>query len=58
MPWIETELDPKFKKEIEDFPAKNLPAIYELIEKYKYGRTVVVFKSREQADEFLKGEKI
>ena len=58
MPWIETELDPQFKKEIEEFPAKNLPAIYELIEKYKDGRTVVIFRSRKQADEFLKGEKI
>lgn len=57
MPWIETELDPQFKKEIEEFPVKNLPAIYELIEKYKDGRTVVIFRSREQADEFLKGEK-
>ena len=58
MPWIETELDPQFKKEIEEFPVKNLPAIYELIEKYKDGRTVVIFRSRKQADEFLKGEKI
>lgn len=58
MPWIETELDPQFKKEIEEFPVKNLPAIHELIEKYKDGRTVVIFRSREQADEFLKGEKI
>ena len=58
MPWIETELDAQFKKEIEDFPAKNLPAIYQLIEKYRDGRAVVIFRSREQADEFLKGEKI
>jgi len=56
VPWIDTELDPRFKKEIEDFPSKNLPVIYELIEKYKDGKTVVIFKSREQADEFLKGE--
>ena len=53
IPWIDTELDPRFKKEIEDFPVKNLPAIYELIDKYKGGKTVVIFKSREQADAFL-----
>lgn len=53
VPWIDTELDPAFRKEIEEFGEKNLPAIYELIGKYKDGKTVVIFKSREQADEFL-----
>ena len=53
MPWIDTELDPKLKREIEEFGNKNLPAIYELIDKYKDGKTGVVFKSREQADAFL-----
>ena len=57
MPWIETELDPNFKREIEEFPNKNLPRIYALIDKYKDGKTVVVFKSREQADAFLNAEK-
>ena len=56
MPWRETELDPTFKNEIIEFPAKNLPKIYELIEKYKDGRTVVVFRSREEADAFLEQE--
>ena len=58
MPWIETELDPNLKREIEEFSNKNLPAIYVLIDKYKDGKTVVVFKSREQADAFLRGEKL
>lgn len=53
IPWIDTELDPGFKKEIEDFPVKNLPAIYTLLDKYKDNKTVVVFKSHEEADEFL-----
>ena len=56
MPWIDTELDPNLKREIEEFPNKNLSAIYALIDKYKDGKTVVVFKSREQADDFLIGE--
>ena len=58
IPWIETELDPSFMREIEEFPKKNLPTIYALIDKYKYGITVVVFKSREEADAFLNGEKL
>ena len=53
MPWIDTELDPNLKREIEEFPNKNLPTIYALIDKYKDGKTVVVFKSREKADDYI-----
>ena len=52
IPWIDTELDPWLKNEIEQFPSKNLPAIYELLEKYS-DKTVVVFKSRAQTDEYI-----
>ena len=52
IPWIDTELDPKLKIEIETFSSKNLPEIYVLIEKYS-NKTVVVFKSRAQADDYL-----
>ncbi|MDD7675890.1 MAG: adenylate kinase [Eubacteriales bacterium] len=54
MPWIDTELDSKFEQEIMEFPVKNLPAVYALIDKYKDGKTVVIFKSREEADEFVR----
>jgi len=53
MPWKEKELDRGFKEQIESFAEKSLPTIYDLIEKYKNGREAVIFKSREQADEFL-----
>jgi len=53
VPWIDTKLDPKFRREIEEFPINVLPGIYELIDKYKAGRQVIIFKSREQADEYL-----
>ena len=52
LPWIDTELDPRLKAEIEEFPQKNRPAIYALLEKYKDQKTVVVFKSREEADAY------
>ena len=58
IPWIETELDPNFKRELEEFPSKNLPTIYALIDKYKDCKTVVIFKTREQADAFLNGENL
>ena len=54
MPWIDTELDPKFREEIESFREKVLPTIYELIDQYKDGREVIIFSLREQADEYLK----
>ena len=53
MPWLDGELDPKFKEEIEQFSIKNLPDIYALIDKYKDEKTIVIFKSREEADGLL-----
>ena len=52
MPWIETEFDPEFKKQIEEFPSKELPNIYALLEKYR-DKNVFIFKSRQQTDAFL-----
>ena len=52
MPWIDTELDPKLRAEIESFREKNLPVIYSLFEKYS-DKNIIVFKSREDAKEFL-----
>ena len=53
MPWVDTELDPNLKSEIEAFRDKNLPIIYELLQAYKEGRNFVVFKSREEADGYI-----
>ncbi|MBQ8392260.1 MAG: adenylate kinase [Clostridia bacterium] len=53
MPWIDTELDPNLKREIELFGSKNLPTIYSIIGKYKEGKRVIIFKSRKEADELL-----
>ncbi len=53
LPWIEKELAPSFKQSIEEFPLNSLPRIYELIDKYRKGKQVIVFKSREDVDEFL-----
>ena len=54
MPWIDTELDPRLKEEIEAFPQKNLPMIYDLLEKHKKNKSIVIFKTRAQADKYLK----
>ncbi len=54
LPWIEKELDPEFEGFIRGFSKSSLPKIYELIDKYKENKSVFVFKSREDADEYLK----
>ncbi len=52
MPWVEEELDEEFKQWIVDFPAKKLPEIYEMLDKYS-GKNIVVFRSRRETDGYL-----
>ncbi|MBQ1967220.1 MAG: adenylate kinase [Clostridia bacterium] len=54
LPWLETEVDPEFRQFIVDFPKDTLPYIYELIGKYKDEKRIIIFKSREESDEYLK----
>ncbi len=54
LPWMETEFDEEFKQSIMDFPKTQLPQIYELLQKYQADREIFVFKSREEAERFLK----
>ena len=53
VPWIDTTLAPNLEREIEEFPRKVLPNIYGLLEQYKENKTIIIFKSREQADAYL-----
>lgn len=53
IPWVDSELDPEFLREIEEFKDRNLPAILELLDKYKDSVRTFIFKSREEADAFL-----
>ena len=53
LPWLETELDPEFEAFIREFPETTLPKIYDLIEKYKEEKQIVIFKSREEADDYI-----
>ncbi len=55
LPWLETKVDPEFMQFIEEFPHNVLPGIYELLDKYKSEKQVVIFKSREESDEYIKG---
>lgn len=57
LPWLETELDPEFAGFIKNFAVTSLPKLYELIEKYKAEKQIVIFKSHNEADAFLKALK-
>ena len=52
MPWIDTELDPWLREEIENVPTKNISVIYDLLDKYK-DKNIIVFKQRTEADRFI-----
>ena len=52
LPWVEDEFDEEFRQWIVDFPNEKLPQIYQMLEHYKY-KTIVIFKSRQEADTYL-----
>ena len=57
MPWIETEEDAEFIEFIKNYNEQQKPKVLELLEKYG-DKNIVIFRSREEADAFLNGEKL
>ena len=56
MPWIETEEDSEFIEFIKNYNEQQKPKVLELLKKYG-DKNIIIFKSREQADAFLNGER-
>lgn len=54
LPWLEREFDEEFKQWILDFPKNELPGIYELLGKYEKSKEIIIFKSRKEADDYLR----
>lgn len=54
LPWIEEKVDEEFKQIIVDFSKNKLPQIYKLLEKYQQDKNIIIFKSREEADNYIK----
>ena len=52
MPWQETEFETEFREWIMDFPEKELPQVYEQLEKHKE-KSLVVFHSHKEIDTYL-----
>ena len=42
MPWVESEFDEEFKQWMIDFPDKQLPQIYELLNKYRKEKEIII----------------
>ena len=58
LPWVEENLNEEFRQAIIDFPKKKLPQIYQLIEKYKMSKNIIIFKTRKEIDNYLEMLKI
>ncbi len=54
MPWKEEELNEEFKRFIIDFPLTSLPRIYELLDKYKDTKKIIILKSRKEIDDYIR----
>lgn len=55
LPWVEEELDEEFRQWILDFPRDQLPHIRELLDRVQGEKEVIVFHTREEMGEYLKG---
>lgn len=53
MPWVDEVLDPWLENKVKEFPREERPQICELLEKYKNEKQIIVFKSRDEANEYL-----
>lgn len=53
MPWIETQEDAEFMEFIRNYNTQNRPAVIELLGKYSQ-KNIIIFRSRAEADEYLK----
>ena len=53
MPWTETEDDEEFLEFIKNYNSQSRPIVLNLLEQYSK-KEIVVFKSREEADKYLK----
>lgn len=54
LPWVEKILDENFKQNIINFSNEKLPEIYKLLNKYEENKNIIIFKSRQEADMYLK----
>ena len=54
MPWVEEEFDPDFREYIKGFRDSTLVRMYEILEKSGKGKHIEIFRSREEADRYIR----
>ena len=57
IPFIENEFDPEFKEFILSWRETTLPKLLASLEKYKDNKNILIFKNREEANNYLKNLK-
>lgn len=58
LPWVEDTLDEEFRRWIVNFPQGQMPQIRQALRRWGSGREVVVFHSRQEADNYINSLKI
>lgn len=53
MPWVEEEFDQEFRQWILDFSRDQLPVIYDQLKRYQNERKIVIFRSRQESENYL-----
>ena len=53
LPWVEEDFDDNFKEVIINFPKEKLPKIYDLLDKYKEAKNIIIFKSRDGSQKYI-----
>lgn len=53
MPWEVAETDAMFLNEVKNYIPEQLPKVYQLIDKYKQSKEIIIFKTREEAEQWL-----
>ncbi len=53
MPWVAEDLDVGLIQSVEKYPQNEREKICELIERYKASRNIIVFHSRDEANQYL-----
>lgn len=56
MPWIEEEFEEAFRQWILDFPKESRPRILDALERCRNEKTVFIFQTREEIQEYLSKE--
>ena len=55
IPWVEEDFDEEFRRQIEEFPQKELPLVRAALSRCGAGKKIVEFSSRRQSDEYIDG---